>query len=257
MLGVTLIQTELDWENTDANLARFGMLMDQINGQTDLVVLPEMFTTGFSMHPELFAETMDGKAITWMQTQAAKHTCAIAGSLMMQADGRFVNRLCFVHPDGHVDTYDKKHLFSPGDESKHYTAGNQQIVFQYKNYSILPVVCYDLRFPVWLRRTPALDYDLMLVVANWPERRSRHWKILLQARAVENQCVVVAVNRIGQDGNGVQHTGDSSVINAKGEILLQKSNTAFVQTLLLDKAETLAYRNAFQVSADADAFSLK
>lgn len=256
MLRITLIQTPLIWEDPEANIGLMNEALASIEEPTDLVVLPEMFTTGFSMRPEALAETMEGPSIRWMRETAKKKQYALAGSIMMQDAGKYYNTLVFMHPDGHADFYRKRHLFTLGEEQEHYTAGDRQVMIEYKGYQLLLAICYDIRFPVWLRRTPQLNYDAMLVVANWPERRNAHWKALIQARAIENQCYVAAVNRVGEDGNGVSHSGDSALINSKGEIVFQQTQLPFVKTFSMDKDETNTYRRSFNLLADADAFTL-
>ncbi len=257
MLKVTLIQSELVWQNIDANLAHFTRLIDQLDETTDLIVLPEMFTTGFSMEPETFAEGIEGRAMQWMKNMAILKNVAITGSVMYSEEGKCFNKLVFMFPDGNFQSYNKKHLFSIGDETNHYTAGNRQVMVEFKEYKIFLAICYDLRFPAWLRRTAEYNYDVMLLVANWPERRSNHWKTLIQARAIENQAYVIAVNRIGNDGNDVHHSGDSALINAKGELEFPFTSEAFVKTFTINKEETQAYRNSFNTIADADTFNLE
>ena len=256
MFVITLIQTSLVWQNREANLLHFQQLLDDINSPTDLIILPEMFTTGFSMLPEQHAESIDGETIKWMQRNAIKKNCAITGSIMFLENGNYFNRLFFVFPDGTYQYYNKRHLFRMGDEHNHYTAGNNRLLINYKGYSIYPLICYDLRFPVWLRRTKSFNYDIMILVANWPKRRNTHWKALLQARAIENQCFVAAVNRVGDDGNNIAHSGDSTLINAKGEIIWQLVDEEKVKTFTINKEETNEYRQLFNVIEDADAFSL-
>lgn len=257
MLNITLIQSALIWQNREVNLKHFSALIQGILEPTDLIILPEMFTTGFSMFPEQHAETMDGPAIQWMKDMASAKQCAITGSMMLLENGRFYNRLVFMFPDGHFEYYDKRHLFRMADEHNHYVSGKNRILLELKGFRIFPVICYDLRFPVWLRRSESFDYDLMVVVANWPERRNVHWKILSQARAIENQCVVAAVNRIGEDGNQINHSGDSALFTARGEIVIQEAHTPFVKTFQLNKKDITDYREQFQVIKDADSFTLQ
>lgn len=256
-LTLTLFQTSLHWENRSANLNHFSNLMAGSAGQTDLMVLPEMFTTGFSMQPEKFADTETGETLNWLKDKAGKYKTAITGSAMTRDNGHFYNRLYLVQKDGAYQTCDKHHLFRMGEEQKHYTAGKGRLVVEYKGWRIFPVVCYDLRFPVWLRRTEQFNYDLLIVVANWPQRRAEHWKTLLRARAIENQCYVAAVNRIGEDGNGVYHSGDSALISPKGEILFQEADKEVVKSFQLDLQEVIQYRQEFPVGADTDSFELK
>ena len=253
-MNVTLIQTELFWEDKEANINHFSALINEINEPTDIIVLPEMFATGFTMNAEKYFEIMDGEIVNWMKEKSSAKNAAICGSLIIKENNKCYNRFVFVRPDGVIFTYDKKHLFRMGEEHHHYSSGIQQMTIDYKGFKILPMVCYDIRFPVWLRRTKKLNYDLMIVVANWPERRAAHWKTLLQARAIENQSYVIGVNRIGNDGNGIYHAGDSSVINAKGEIIFQQSHQSFTKTFNINLDELIAWRNTFPAIEDADSF---
>lgn len=257
-LTVTLVQTELDWEDVAANLRRFDRLIDSLQVATDLIVLPEMFTTGFSMNAAALAENMDGRAVSWLRDAARKTGAAVVGSIIVVADDRFYNRLCWADPKGSLETYDKKHLFGYAGEDQVYTAGSASLLVELKGWQIRPFVCYDLRFPVWTRNTntdPA--YDLALFVANWPQRRSEHWKVLLQARAIENQAFVIGVNRIGTDGNGLYHSGDSSVIDPIGNILFRSAHTPCVFTLSLERSRLDEYRQIFPAWKDADPFLLR
>ena len=253
-LRATLVQSKLHWEDVDANLQMFGEKISSINN-TDVILLPEMFSTGFSMRPEIYAEEMNGKAVTWMRAIAEKKQAVICGSLMINGGGKFFNRLIWFQPDGKFFTYDKRHLFSMGDENNHYTAGKEKTIVQWRGWKICPLICYDLRFPVWSRN--AENYDLLLYVANWPERRSYAWKQLLVARAIENQCYTIGLNRVGADGNKINHSGDSSVIDMKGEILFQKQNEEIIQTVELSKTDLENYRKEFPVLLDRDNFDLK
>lgn len=253
-LRVTLLQSKLHWENIDANLQMFEEKISSIEG-TDIILLPEMFSTGFSMKPELFAEEMNGKAVTWMRTMAEQKKAVICGSGMIKENGKYFNRLIWMQPNGVLLTYDKHHLFSMGDENNHYAAGNEKLIIDYKGWKICPLVCYDLRFPVWSRNTD--NYDLLLYVANWPERRIHAWKSLLVARTIENQCYTIGLNRVGEDGNNIYHSGDSSVIDMKGEILFQKSNDEIIHTIELSKSDLDNYRKEFPVLNDRDEFEIK
>ncbi len=202
-MKVTIIQTHLAWEDKTANLEHFSAHLSALAEATDLIVLPEMFSTGFSMQPERLAEPMDGPTVQWMRAKAADTNAAMVGSLMVREGDCYYNRLVWMFPDGTLQHYDKRHLFSYGTENEHYTAGTNQLLVNWKGWKICPLICYDLRFPVWSRNT--MGYDLLLYVANWPERRSLAWNALLAARAIENQSYTVGVNRIGADGNGM-HT---------------------------------------------------
>jgi len=255
-LRLTLIQTALEWQQPQKNLEYLSALIEKNKLQTDIIILPEMFTTGFSMKPNEFAETDDGNALAWMKKVASSNNCAVTGSLMVKEKDLFFNRLYFVTETGIVHVYNKKHLFRMADENLHYTAGSDKILILYRGINIFPVICYDLRFPVWLRKTPSFNYDLMLLVANWPERRSMHWKTLIRARAIENQCIVAAVNRVGEDGNGIYYSGDSAILNAKGETIWEEAHKEAVVTFSINTEETNQYRNSFNVAEDADDFKL-
>lgn len=256
-MKLTLIQTELFWENKENNISHFDKLIDNVNEQTDVFVLPEMFATGFTMRANEFAEQMDGPVVEWMKEKAIKKNAAVCGSLIIEHEGKFYNRFVWAGGNGVVYSYDKRHLFRMGEENDHYTKGKSRIIIEHKGVNIFPVVCYDLRFPVWLKRTKEFDYDLLLVVANWPERRTLAWKTLLQARAIENQCYVAAVNRIGNDGNGMYHSGDSSFIDHKGEIVFQKSDEHFIKTFTVNLKELEEWRKSFPVIEDADNFTIE
>ncbi len=259
-LSFTLIQTKLHWEDKVANLQ---MLEEKINGidtPTHIVVLPEMFTTGFSMKPEQFAETMGGPTVAWMKRIAAQKRVILTGSIMVEEDGRYYNRLIWMLPNGQIGQYDKRHLFAMGEEDQHYTGGNQRFIASVNGWRIHCNICYDLRFPVWARQqyhqAEGFEYDVLLYLANWPDRRNHAWKTLLQARAIENQCYVVGVNRVGHDGNGVYHTGDSMVCNALGEPLYHKADDEDIHTITLYKNELDAIREKLPFWKDADAFAL-
>ncbi len=230
-MNITLVQTQLHWENIEANLEMFSQKLQNLP-KTDLIILPEMFTTGFSMNAAALAEPMDhSTAIQWMKEQAEKHQAVITGSLIIQENGKYYNRLIWMRPDGSFEQYDKKHLFTMAKEEETYTAGEEKVILEYMGFKICPFICYDLRFPVWNRNTE--DYDLAIYVANWPDKRSYHWRSLLTARAIENQCYVAAVNRVGEDGKGFYYSGHSSLIDPAGEILYQKADEeAIFQTTL-------------------------
>lgn len=235
------------------------MLTDKIEAisePTDIIVLPEMFSTGFTMNAAAFAETMDGPTLQWMQQIAIKKDCAITGSLIITEDRKFFNRLIWMMPNGHIH-YDKRHLFSLAGEDKTYTAGQLQWIVSYRDWRIFPLICYDLRFPVWSRRNKKLDYDVLLYVANWPERRNFAWKQLLIARAIENQSYVVGVNRVGNDGHNVYHSGDSVVLDYKGTTLSAlPTELEGHQTVILKKEELKEFRNHFAFGNDGDEFTL-
>ena len=250
-LTVTLIQMELEWEDIRANLRRFDAEVDAIDRDTDLVILPEMFSTGFSMRADSLAEEMDGAAVTWMREKSAATATVITGSVMIREAGRFYNRLIWARPDGTMQTYDKKHLFRYAGEEKVYTPGDTRITIDLDGWKIRPFICYDLRFPIWTRNLENV-YDLALFVANWPARRSLHWRTLLRARAIENQAYVAAVNRIGRDGHGIDYSGGSAVIDPLGKMLFEKSNQTSTATLRLSKETLTDYRRRFPAWKDAD-----
>ena len=201
-LNITIIQPDITWEDKAANMQMYEQLIADAPGNKQVVILPEMFTTGFSMAPEKLAEPMNGATVKWMEDMARKYRCILTGSLIIEEEGRYYNRLIWMQPDGKYGCYDKRHLFGYADEDQHYSSGNKKLVAQVNGFRICLLVCYDLRFPVWARNTGD-DYDVLVYVANWPERRSLAWKTLLQARAIENMSYVVGVNRVGTDGKGI------------------------------------------------------
>jgi len=253
-LKVTLIQSPLVWEDVDANLAYFTKKINALNEATEVIVLPEMFTTGFSMQPEKLAEKMDGKAMTWLQSQAAQANAVICGSLIIEENGAYYNRFIWMQPDGTFQQYDKRHLFTLAKEHEHYQAGTQKLIIDYKGWKICPMVCYDLRFPVWSRNHE--NYDLLIYVANWPNKRSHHWKSLLVARAIENQCYTIGVNRMGTDANDLTYSGDSALIDYSGLILQQISTIEGVITATLDKQKQEVFRSKLSFLKDGDDFNI-
>ncbi len=255
-LNITLIQTHLHWQDVDLNLKHFTNLISEIS-VTDLIVLPEMFTTGFTMQPDLNAEEPGGKGLQWMQQIAQQKKCAITGSIAVKENNQYYNRLYFVFPDGTYQQYNKRHLFRMGNEHQHYIAGNEKIIVNYLGWKICPLVCYDLRFPVWSRNTQQNTYDLLLYVANWPEVRTYPWQQLLIARAIENQSYVVGVNRTGLDGNNINHSGDSLVLSPKGEVLSNfTSNNAKCENVSLNYSSLIEFRKQFPAMLDADEFTI-
>jgi predicted amidohydrolase len=259
-LSFTLIQTNLHWENKEANLDMLEQKINSVNQPTHVVVLPEMFSTGFSMKPEVLAEKMDGRTIRWMKKIASAKKIILTGSVIIEEEGHYYNRLVWVLPNGELGYYNKKHLFAYGKENEHYTAGNQRFITSVNGWKIQLLVCYDLRFPVWSRqqfhRAEGFEYDVLMYVANWPERRNHAWKILLQARAIENQCYVIGVNRVGVDGTGLNHTGDSMVADPLGKVLYEKANEEDIFTITLDKKQLEEVREKLPFWKDADPFLL-
>ena len=253
-LRVTLVQAELAWQDPAANRHRLAAHFRGLVGHTDLVVLPEMFSTGFSMAAAELAEDMDGPTVDWMREEAAALGCVIAGSLIVRDGGRCYNRLVWARPDGSLEHYDKRHLFRLAGEQEHYAAGSRRLVVALKGWRVCPMICYDLRFPVWSRSRG--DYDLLLYVANWPQRRALAWSTLLRARAIENQSYVVGVNRIGKDGNGTAYAGDSVALDFLGQPLSSEGGGDRVETAVHDLESLRAYRESFPVHLDADRFEL-
>ncbi|MGB0734025.1 MAG: amidohydrolase [Pontibacterium sp.] len=255
-LKVTLVQADLVWQNAQANLAKFDALLSSLAGKTDLIVLPEMFNSGFSMQPELTSEPENGPTTEWLKAQAAKLGAAICGSIACNTGEGYSNRLLFVCPDGTAHHYDKRHLFRMGKEHEHYLPGQVRTVIEYKGWRILPQICYDLRFPVWSRNHN--DYDVVLYVANWPAPRRNPWRTLLQARAIENQCYAIGVNRVGEDGNGLAYSGDSLLVDYLGDIQVDYApSQAFIETAQLDATKLQAFREKFPAWMDADQFTVQ
>lgn len=262
-LKITLVQSPLCWENADASLKHFDTLLEAKKPVSDLIILPEMFTTGFTMKPEKNAEKHEGKGLQWMKKKAAQYNCCITGSICVEENGNYFNRLYWVEKDGKYKYYNKRHLFRMGNEQIHYEGGTKKIITNINGWKILPLVCYDLRFPVWSRNKWTNDgqdaeYDVLIYVANWPEVRNHPWKQLLIARAIENQCYVAGVNRIGADGNIMMHSGDSAVINPLGEVISKtKAHEESVETIELDMEFLQGLRKKFPVGMDSDSFELQ
>jgi len=289
-LSITCIQTHLHWEDKTANLQMLEQKINSIKEKTEIVVLPEMFSTGFSMKPAELAETMEGETVQWMKRMAAAKKIILTGSVIIKEEGpvvglqssqtehsnsvqtgtvgpRYFNRLIWVLPNGQYGVYDKRHRFAFAGEDEQYTAGTKRLIASVKGWKINLLVCYDLRFPVWARQTspPApspqgerggtgAEYDVLIYVANWPERRSHAWKTLLQARAIENQSYVVGVNRVGKDGNDIYHSGDSMIIDPMGEVLYTKKDEENIFTITLDKTHLQNIREKLPFLKDADGF---
>ena len=251
-MRITLVQTALVWENPDANRQHLVEKLRPLSGQTDLVLLPEMFTTGFSMNAAALAETMDGPTVYWMQEQADRLNAAVCGSFICTDQHAFYNRLLFVKPDGTHVHYNKKHLFKLAGEHQHYTPGAESAYIEWLGWRIKPQVCYDLRFPEWARNNHQSPYDLLLYVANWPEKRAHHWRSLLTARAIENQAYVAGLNIVGADGNGHVYVGDSTVVDFSGQILLHLHDQEMVATTSIEKAGMTEYRLKLPFLADSD-----
>jgi omega-amidase len=260
-LRVSIIQSSLHWEDADANLKMFSKKVDELSPDTDLIVLPEMFTTGFAVEREHVAEEHGGKGLQWMLKKAKEKNCVITGSIAVRDQGKMYNRLYWVKPDGTYQHYDKRHLFRMAKENLHFTAGEKKLIFELKNWRICPMICYDLRFPVWSRnrwnKDLQAEYDILLYVANWPEVRSFPWKSLLVARAIENKCFVIGVNRTGKDGNDISHSGDSVVLNPRGEKISKlEAHEEKSENITLDFSYLENFRKQFPVGMDADDFEL-
>jgi len=250
-LRVTLIQADLFWEDIEANFVLFDKEMAGLENQTDLIVLPEMFATGFSLNAENLAQQMDGPIVKWMLAHSRELCADIVGSVIIHENGAYYNRLIWARPSGKIHLYDKKNLFRYDKEHKVYTPGSKKIVVELNGWKIRPFVCYDLRFPVWTRNNNN-EYDLCVYVANWPTKRSFHWQALLAARAIENQAYVVGVNRVGTDGNGREYRGDSTVYDPRGGTLYTKRGAADTSTIVLSYRELVDYRSEFPAWMDAD-----
>lgn len=258
MLRITTVQADLIWQNKAANLKKFDkILRGPLRGETDVIVLPEMFTTGFSMSPETLAEPMSGATVALLKEKSRALDAAITGSFICAENGKFYNRLVWMQPDGQFWTYDKRHLFSLAAEQNHYTAGSKRLQIEWRGWRICPMICYDLRFPAWSRNQSPDFYDVLIYVANWPERRRHPWQALLTARAIENQAFVVGVNRVGADGNGVAHSGDTKIVDFAGENLFQRTHTEGVETTVLSKSDLMDFRKKFTFLNDQDDFSFQ
>jgi predicted amidohydrolase len=260
-LTITLIQSGLYWEETDANLSSFEEKIWQIGQQTDVIVLPEMFTTGFTMNAQKLAEYMNMRTFKWMRQMADQTGALMLGSYIVTEHQRYYNRLLWMEPGGNFKTYDKRHLFRMAEEDKTYAAGTQLLVASWKGWRICPLVCYDLRFPVWSRNrwdaaAGRMKYDLLVYVANWPSARVEAWDALLRARAIENLCYAAGVNRVGADGNGILYNGHSAVYSPKGETLLFETDREIIRTVVLSAGELHSYREKFPAWLDADEFSI-
>jgi len=249
-MRTTLIQTNLHWEDPVANRKMFSAKFANLTGKTDLVVIPEMFTTGFTMQSKVLAETMDGTTVSWLRASATKIGAVITGSMIIRDGDQFFNRLLWATPAGDVIYYDKKHLFTLAGEHKHFSAGTKRIVIEYKDWKICPLICYDLRFPEWSRNTD--NYDLLLYVASWPDRRREAWQTLLKARAIENQCYTIGVNRVGEDGSKLSYAGDSTLIDFAGKSLLAIEKVEGVFTAEISLTERRDFTRKLPFLSDQD-----
>lgn len=253
-LQIAIIQTDLVWENAKENKEKLDVMLHEIEN-VDLIILPEMFTTGFSMTPKPFAENMNGKTVSWMQQKARQFDAAVVGSIIIKEDNKHYNRMLFVHPDGTIEQYDKRHTFTLAGEHKEYSSGKAKNIITYKDWKICPLICYDLRFPVWSRNVE--EYDLLIYAANWPKPRINVWKTLLKARAIENISYCIGVNRVGVDANGYEYNGNSIAIDFLGnEITEVAENTEKIIYTTLSKNELINTRAKLPFLEDKDTFTI-
>jgi len=258
-LRISLVQGATRWHDPAGNREYYAHLIAPLHGITDVVLLPETFTSGFSNDAIDQAETMDGETVKWMRTQAQTLDAVICGSVQLRVESQVFNRLLWVTPNGQIQHYDKRHLFRYANEHKRYAAGNERLIVEHNGWRICPLVCYDLRFPVFSRNRfdgKQLDYDLLLYVANWPSARAYPWKTLLRARAIENLCYVAGLNRVGEDGNGLHYSGDSAVIDFLGHPVSECTDAEVVVTTTLQARELIAHRERFPAMLDGDGFML-
>lgn len=255
-LNVAIVQADLAWHDPAANRAAFTAQIKSLASDIDLIVLPEMLSTGFTMAAGEQAETMDGASVAWLHEMAHKSGAAVCGSLIINDAGRHFNRFIMATADGHQHVYDKRHLFRVAGECEEYAAGDALVTIELKGWRIRPMICYDLRFPVWSRRSPRQDFDLLLYVANWPQPRHQAWEILLRARAIENQCYVVGVNRTGSDGNDLPYAGGSAIIDFFGNEVVKLDADVATATAALDGDAMQKFRKRFPFDVDADAFEI-
>ncbi|WP_341215947.1 amidohydrolase [uncultured Wocania sp.] len=255
-LKIALVQSDLVWENPELNRKNFSEKLKSISESVDVIILPEMFTTGFTMHAQEVAETMQGETVEWMKNEALKHKTAMVGSIIVSEDNNYYNRLLFVEPSGKISIYNKRHTFTLVGEDKVFTAGNKKVIMNYKGWKICPLICYDLRFPVWARNIE--DYDVLIYVANWPKPRISAWDTLLKARAIENMSYCIGVNRVGIDGVNSEYSGHSAVYDVLGNALTSfKPNKEQIEIVTLEKKHILAYRNKLKFLNDRDVFTLQ
>lgn len=255
-LNISLIQTNLPWQAASENRETLEQLLEATIDQTDLILLPEMFTSAFDVEGNALAELMTGETVDWMRIMAAAFNTAICGTIAIKDNGERFNRLLFVTPEGKIRHYDKRHLFRMLGEHKRYAGGGKQPIIEWRGWRIMPQICYDLRFPVWCRNTPELNYDLMICPANWPAPRDQNWQTLLKARAIENLAYVAGTNRVGTDGNDLEYLGHSLVVSPTGEVALDAGETMGGYTVTISRDELLAHRKYFPSHLDADPFLL-
>lgn len=253
-LKITTFQAYLFWENKEKNLSNLALRLSSLQTYTDIIILPEMFNTGFTINVEKCAEEMNGPTMTWMKNHAVKYDCVVVGSLIIKENLNYYNRLIWMRPDGSFEKYDKHHLFSLSKENEVFTAGNELITVELKGWKIRPLICYDLRFPAWSRNRKG-EFDILLYVASWPDSRIEHWRQLIPARAIENQCFVIAVNRVGYDGHEVYHSGGSMCIAPSGEVVYYKPENEDLYTFTIYPKDLEENREKFKFLDDADDFT--
>ena len=251
-LTISFLQSNIHWEDKAANLAMFTSKIKAIEEQTEIIILPEMFNTGFSMNPSILAENMDGETVTWMKQMAAEKRSIVTGSLIIREQDKFYNRLIWMQPNGVYGYYDKRHLFSYAGEDKEFTPGNKRLIAQLKGWKINTQICYDLRFPIWSRQANENEYDILLFVASWPMKRIEAWKALLTARAIENQCYVIGLNRTGIDGNGFDYSGDSMLIDPMGVAIFSNHHEEITHTFQIDKKQVQEVRERLPFLKDKE-----
>jgi len=254
-LKIAMLQADLVWQNAEQNRQDFSVKINNIKEQVDLIILPEMFTTGFSMQPQKIGDTMHGETVAWMRKIAAEKIAAVAGSVIIFVNSKFYNRFLFIHPSGEINFYDKRHLFTLAGEDKVYESGKGKLIVNYKGWKICPLICYDLRFPVWARNTE--DYDLLIYVANWPKTRITAWDTLLKARAIENMSYAIGVNRVGVDANNYEYNGHSAAYDSLGEQVAEThENKEETAVFTLDKNHISEIRNKLGFLNDRDDFEI-
>ncbi|TDS11112.1 putative amidohydrolase [Sphingobacterium paludis] len=254
-IKITTFQAYLFWENVEKNLQNLSLRLSGLKEKTDLIILPEMFNTGFTMNVEKCAETMNGRTMHWMYEHAKSYDCTVAGTLIIAENGNYYNRFVWMSPDGSFVHYDKRHLFGMANEDQVFTAGNSRIVLDLKGWRVCPMICYDLRFPVWSRNF-GTAYDLLVYTASWPDKRSSHWRALIPARAIENQAYVIGVNRVGYDGNEIYYSGGSMCISPMGDVVYYKPEDEDLYTFTLNPADLIKSREQLPFLKDADQFSM-
>jgi omega-amidase len=254
-MRINIVQPDIIWEDPESNKKKLTQIFDQVNGNVDVFLLPELFLTGFTMNVTELAVGMNGTHIEWMQSISQEYKACLCGSVIIKEKDKYFNRLIWMFPDGSLQYYDKRHLFRMGQENRYYYPGEKHLIISHNQWSIMPLICYDLRFPVWSRNTQS--YDILVYHANWPAPRNHVWEVLLKARAIENQAYVIGVNRVGKDGTGINYTGNSMLVNPKGEIIISLGSEETTATIDIDLESLQEFRQKFPVYLDADSFKIK